>query len=483
MQIKEPIGGQLEILSRDDLNKIHGATVEVLQRLGVKIWESTALKLFKDAGAEVDKKTMMVRIPESLLKETVRKAPREFKLYGRDPNYVLNMAGNIVHFGSSGLAVRVHDLDGRIRPGKLKDVGDLARLADALENIHMVIMMVTPSDIPDDIYHMYVILEDWKNSGKTTDGWNYAGKKAQETIDMASILRGGTEELMKKPCLLGFTNPVSPMQQSKELIEGALIYAKYKQPMIYAPEALAGGTAPATLAGLLVQQNAEVLSGIMISELANPGTPVLYGTVSAALDMKTGATALGGPEVGLLNIASGQLGRYYGLPRRGTGGNSDSKTLDAQAGLETATNMLMAGLAGMNFIYDACGSLEGSITISYEKLVIDNEIAGMVSRILGGIEVTEETLAVDEICKVGPNASYLGTPFTAKNFRKEHFITTLLDRRSLDTWLKTGSKDITAVAREKAKKILKEHEPVPMDKGVTAELEKYIKKESKTYGL
>jgi trimethylamine--corrinoid protein Co-methyltransferase len=145
--------------------------------------------------------------------------------------------------------------------------------------------------------------------------------------------------------------------------------------------------------------------------------------------------------------------------------------------------MLMAGLAGMNFIYDACGSLEGSITISYEKLVIDNEIAGMVSRILGGIEVTEETLAVDEICKVGPNASYLGTPFTAKNFRKEHFITTLLDRRSLDTWLKTGSKDITAVAREKAKKILKEHEPVPMDKGVTAELEKYIKKESKTYGL
>ncbi|MCJ7489900.1 MAG: trimethylamine methyltransferase family protein [Thermoplasmata archaeon] len=481
MQIKEPTGGQLEILSRDDLDKIHGATVEILQRLGMKIWEPTALKLFKDAGAEVDEKTMMVRIPESLLKETIRKAPQEFKLYGRDPDYVLNMAGNKVHFGPSGLAVRVHDLEGRVRPGTLKDVGDLARLVDALENIHMNVMNVTPSDVPDDLYHLYVIQEDWKNSVKTTDGYNWTARKAQETIDMASILRGGTEELMKKPCLLGFTNPVSPMQQSKELIEGALVYAKYKQPMVYAPEALAGGTAPATLAGLLAQQNAEVLSGIMISELANPGTPVFYGTVSAALDMKTGATALGGPEVGLINIATGQLGRYYGLPRRGTGGNSDSKTLDAQAGLETATNMLMAGLAGMNFIYDACGSLEGSISTSYEKLVIDNEIAGMVTRVLGGIEVTEETLAVDEICKAGPNASFLGTPFTAKHFRTEHFLPTLLDRRSMDSWLKAGSKDITAVAREKAKKILKEHEPVPMDKGVTAEIEEYVKKTTREY--
>jgi len=252
--------------------------------------------------------------------------------------------------------------------------------------------------------------------------------------------------------------------------------------MIYAPEALSGGTAPATLAGLLVQQNAEVLSGIMISELANPGTPVFYGTVSAALDMRTGATALGGPEVGLLNIAAGQLGRFYGLPRRGTGGNSDSKTVDAQAGLETAPNMLMAALGGMNFIYDACGSLEGSLTVSYEKLVIDNEIAGMVSRVLGGIEVTDETLAVDEICRVGPNASFLGTSFTMRHFRKEHFLTTLLDRKSLDSWVKAGAKDIAVVAREKAKRILDEHQPVPMDEDVLTEVQEYVRKESKTYG-
>jgi trimethylamine--corrinoid protein Co-methyltransferase len=219
--------------------------------------------------------------------------------------------------------------------------------------------------------------------------------------------------------------------------------------MIFASEALAGATAPATLAGLLVQQNAEVLSGIMVSELANPGAPVMYGTVSAAMDMRTGSAALGGPEVALINIASGQLGRYYNLPRRGTGGNSDSKLVDAQAALETSTNMLVAALAGMNFIYDACGSLEGSLTISYEKLVLDDEIAGMVTRILDGIDVNDQTLAVDDICRVGPSASFLASPLTLASFKKEIFIPSLLDRRSRDSWSREGSKDIARAARER----------------------------------
>jgi trimethylamine--corrinoid protein Co-methyltransferase len=477
----EPRGGQLELLSRNELDKIHGATMEVYRRLGIKVYAPRALDLFAKAGADVNKKTMMVKIPEGLVKETIRKAPSGFKLYGRDPKYASDFSENKVHFGVSGLSVRVEDLDGKIRPGTLKDVGDLAKVADYLDHIHNVLMMVTPADVPDEMYHLHVMLADWRNSIKTTDGYNYTARKALETIEMARILRGSYEELAKKPCLLGFTNPVSPMQLSKELIEGALVYAKYKQPMLYAPEALAGGTAPVTLAGLLVQQNAEVLSGIMVSQLASPGTPVMYGTVSAALDMKTGATALGGPEVGLINIASAQLGRYYNLPRRGTGGNTDSKVNDAQSGAETAMNMLMAAMAGMNFIYDACGSIEGSLGISYGKLVIDNEIAGMVTRVLQGVEVNDETLAVDEICKVGPSASFLQSPMTARLFRKEHFLPSLFDRKSRDTWEKEGAKDIQKAAREKAKWILKNHQVEPMDKGVEREMENYIKKTTKSY--
>lgn len=481
MTIKEPVGGQLEILSRNELDRIHGATMEVFRRLGIKVYEPRALELFAKAGANVDKKTMMVKIPESLVKETIRKAPASFKLYGRDPKYVLDYSGNKVHFAVSGLSVRVQDLDGNIRPGTVRDVANLAKIADYCEYIHHVLMTVWPSDVPEEVYHLHCIAEDWKNSIKTTDGFNYSARKAQETIDMAAILRGGYEEVVKKPLLLGFTNPVSPMQLSKELIEGALVYAKYKQPMIYAPEALAGGTAPATLAGLLVQQNAEVLAGIMVSELANPGTPVLYGTVSAVLDMRTGATALGGPEVSLFNIATGQLGRYYNLPRRGTGGNTDSKVVDVQAGLEGAMSTLMAAMAGMNFIYDVAGCLEGTITISYEKIVIDNEIAGMVTRILEGIEVNDETLAVDEICRVGPSASFLGTPMTMKMFRKEHFIPSILDRKSRDSWQKDGEKDLAKVAREKARWILKEHHVEPLDKDIQAEIDGFIRKTTKSY--
>jgi trimethylamine--corrinoid protein Co-methyltransferase len=454
--------------------------MEVLRRLGIKVSEPTALELFDRAGADVDRKTKVVKIPESLVKETLRKAPSEFKMYGRDPKYELDYSGNKVHFGVAGCAIRVQDLDGKIRPGTVADVENLARIADYLENIHHILLTITPSDVPDEVYHLHCINADWKNSVKTTDGFTWTARKAQETIDMAAILRGGYEEVMKRPPLLGFMNPVSPMQLSKELTEGAIVYAKYRQPVVFAPEALAGATAPSSLAGLITQQNAEVIAGIMVSQLTNPGTPVLYGTVSAVMDMKTGTAAMGGPEVGLINMATGQLGRYYNLPRRGTGGTTDSKIVDAQAGAETAMSMLMAAMSGMNFIYEACGGLDGTLTFSYEKLVIDDEIAGMVSRVLGGIDVSEETLAVDEICKYG-SSGYLGSSQTGKMFRKEHYLPKLFDRRCWEAWLNAGGRDISHEARRKAKWILKEHKVEPVEKAVQAEIDGYIRKTTNDY--
>jgi len=481
-RMKEPIGGQLELLTRAQLDRIHGATAGLLERLGIKVWEESAFRLFKEAGAETDSKTMMVRIPEKLLKETVRRAPSEFYLHGRDPKYMLLMGQKKVHFSIAGQPIFVHDLDGKTRRAILKDAEDFAKLGDSCENIHHVSVGTVPSDVPDDMHAFHVMLANWKNSRKTIDGYNYGAQAAKETMEMASLLRGGEEILRKTPTLLGFVNPVSPMQLSKELIEGALVYAEYNQPILYAPEALAGGTAPVTLAGLLVQQNAEVLAGIMVSQLANPGTPVLYGTVSAAMDMRTGAAALGGPEVGLLNVASAQLARFYGLPCRGTGGNTDSKTVDAQAGIETAQSLLMASMAGMNFVYDAAGSLDGSLVLSKEKVVIDNELCGMVTRTLEGIRVDDETLAVEEILKVGPAATFLGRPFTAKHFQSEHFIPNLMERRSREAWEKDGFKDIAARAREKAKRILREHVADPMEKDVVSSLENFIRKTARSHG-
>lgn len=474
MEVHEPIGGQLELLSRGELDMIHAGTITVLSKVGVKVWEQTALELFADAGADVDRKQHTVRISEDLLKETVGRAPHEFYFYGRAEGYRLRMGARRVHFSIAGQPVNVHDLDGKVRRATVRDAEEIARLGDACRNIHHISVGTVPGDVPDAVHPHHVMFANWNNSIKTTDGYNYGRAAASETIEMASILRGGKEELRKIPTLLGYVNPVSPLQLSMELIEGALVYAEYGQPVLYAPEALSGGTAPATIAGLLVQQNAEVLAGIMVSQLAHPGTPVLYGTVSAAMDMRTGAAALGGPEVGLINIASAQLAKYYGLPCRGTGGNTDSKVVDAQAGAETAQSILMAGLAGMNFIYDAAGSLDGSLILSKEKVVLDDEICGMVSRILEGIKVTDETLALDEICAVGASASHLGRAFTSHHFRKEHFIPSVMERRSREAWERDGMKDLAGQAREKANRILKNHVPEPMDEDVVSELRKYL---------
>jgi len=482
MPIYEPIGGQLNIFTKSEIQKIHGAAMDVLKRLGIKVWSENGRKLFADAGAEVDDKTMTVKMDESLVMDTIHKAPSSFNYYGRDPKYKLLMGKKRVHFSLCGQGVKIHDLDGKVRLATQRDLENMALIGDYCENIHHISMMTTPMDVPPETMHIWALWGILKNSIKTADGYVHGTRWAEETIRLGSIIRGGEEQLIKKPLLLGFTNPVSPMQLSKELVDGSIVYAKYKQPVLYAPEALSGGTAPATLAGLMVQQTAEVLSGIMVSQLANPGAPVFFGTVSAAMDMKTGATALGGPEVGLLNLATAQLARHYKLPCRGTGGNSDSKLVDVQAGIETALSILQAGYAGMNFMYDSAGSLDGSITTSYEKIVVDNEICGMVARTLRGIEVTDETLAVDEIIRVGPAASYLGTPFTLKHFRKEHYIPELLDRKSRDSWEAAGRKDMAEMAREKVRWILKNHIPKPLEKDVLNEGEEFVKSVVKGYG-
>jgi len=473
-------GGKLKILSRDELYEIHRATMELLENVGVKILEQNALKLLKDAGAIVDEKGKRARIPEYLVREALKKAPSRISLYGRDRKYRLNLGGYRVHFSMEGTSVFVLDLEtGERRNSTYTDLENFFKLADALENIHHASITVKARDIPEPIAHVYEMYAGFKNTTKTIDGYTYGRTIAMDTIKMASILAGGEEELIKQPMLLGFHNPVSPLQHSKELTEGLMVYARYKQPVIIAPEDQAGATAPITLAGLLVQQNAEVLSGIVIAELTSPGAPVLYGTVSTIMDMKTGNLAYGSVEAALINVASAQLARFYNIPSRGTGGGTDSKIPDIQAGIEKAVTLIMAAMAGINFIYVAAGALESTLTASYEQAVIDNELCGIVLRALRGIEVNDETLAVDVIKEVGPGGHFLAHKHTLKHLKTEHFIPKILNRQMRDAWEKSGSKDLRQVAREKAKEILTKHQPQPLEPSVEKELRVFIKEVEK----
>jgi len=473
-------GSQLEFLTNDELYEIHMATMEVLEEVGVKFLSEEALQLLADAGAYVDFKNQTVRIPEYLVREALKKAPSRCTVYGRDLKPKMKLEEGRVYFAMLGWLPYVLDLEtGTRREGTLSDMEAFFKLGDALENIHSLDWAVWPKDIPDYLVPVYGLFIGFKNTTKPLEGYLYGKTASQDYVRMASVVAGGEEELRKKPLLTVIENPVSPLQHSKELIEGLMVYAKYGQPIIIAPEDQSGTTAPVTLAGTLVQQNAEILSGIVLAELVNPGVPVLYGTVSTIADMRSGSIALGAVELGMINVATAQLAHYYGIPSRGTAGTTDSKIPDIQAGIEKAITLLMATFAGINFIYSFAGTLDSTITMSYEQLVIDNELAGMVTRGLKGIRVDNEALAVDVIKNVKPGGHYLTQKHTLENFRNEHYIPKILSREKREVWEKLGAKDLREVARESVKKILKKYEPEPLDSDVEKELRKIIKEVKK----
>ena len=473
----------LEILSNEQLYQVHTSSLQILENVGVKVEEPRALQVLADAGARVDSQNRIAKIPSHLVKEGLEKAPSTCSLFGRDRVHEQRFGDGRVYFSMQGEGVNVLDLEtGERRPSTLKDAIAFFRLADALENIDHASMCVTALDVPDVAGPAYEVVEEFKNTTKTIDGYLYGASISRDTIRIASVVAGGEEELRKTPMLLGFYNPVSPLQHSKDQLEGLRIYAEYNQPTLIAPMDLAGGTGPATLAGLLVQQNAEVLSGIVIAELFTPGAPVLYGSVSTVMDMRTGNAVFGAVELGMMNVAAAQLARYYNLPSRGTGGGTESKVSDIQAGFEKTITLSMAALAGMNFIYDAGSSLESTLTASFEQAVIDNEICGAVSRAVHGIDVNDRTLAMDVIEAVGPGGEFLSQRHTLENVQKEHYIPRIINRDKWEVWQRAGAKDLRQVAREEAKKILAEHQPEPLDHDVTIEIENIANEIAKNAG-
>ena len=476
-------GGTLKLLSNEEIYEIDVSTLELLEHVGVQVESEEALKLLQDMGAAVDFKTKRVRIGPDLVRESVRKTTKSFVLHARNPERSLRIENDYVYFMPGGLPTVVISLEGKRRPATLNDVGDLTKLYDYFEYVDVAAGGVFPTDIPEPIHHVHAYLAKLENTDKVTFYGYFARGRivAKDLIEMASVVAGGLEELRRKPVIMGWENPISPLSHGKAQTEMVLEFAKLGLPIQIAPAIQAGATGPVSLAGVLVQQNAEVLSGIVIAlSAAEPGRspPIIYGAVPALADMRYGSMVYGAAEPALMNVASVQLARYYGLVCRGNGGTTESKTVDAQAGFESGITLLMAALGGANLLASASGgSLEPGVgALSYEKAVIDNDIAGMVSRILEGITVSDETLARDVISAVGPGGHFLSQEHTRKLFETEHFIPELSDRTAPESWVKAGAKDIREVAREKAKQILKAHVPPPLDKTIRQELLEIVKR-------
>jgi len=467
---------RFEVLSQQEIERIHSASMEVLAEVGIRVDYRTARDLFREAGAEVDDDEACVRIPEDLVRWALEQAPRRFTLYGADPDFQMEIGNGDVHFAGLGTPTDIIDMEtGEHRPSTMEDVVRHIKLINGCDHIHNSQMDIWPNDIAMTTIHAEAIWA-WAHHSRKPFGMGcYGYMPTLDMMRMTAVVAGGKEGLRQRPRFFAICSVGSPLQMLQMQAEGLLICAEYGQPLAMSPEAIAGATAPVTLAGVLTQQNANILAHVTLAQIFRPGTPVLYGTVSTIANMRLGTVALGAVETGLVTAAAAQLARHYGLPCRGVGGTTESKIGDVQAGLERTATLLQAVLAGVDFVTCA-GTLDSTMLASEPMLMVDDELCGAALRIARGIEVDDDTLSLDVIKGVGFCGNYLAHEQTAERFREEHFIPEILPREPFETWLAGGAHSAMDYARERVREVLAEHEPRDLDPAVEEELDAYRQK-------
>lgn len=464
---------RFEVLSRKEVQRIHEGSLTVLAKKGVKVEAQDLRDLFRKQGADVDDSEHVVRIPQELVMWAVEQAPSKFIFYGHDPKVRVRIDTRSSYFCGLGTPINMLDNDGNFRPVTLEDLRKHIILIDELDNLTNDQMDLWPDDIPMTTIHVESIRQ-WAREARKPFGNGTLGYRAsKDMVDMTAMVVGGMDKLMKKPRLMGISSIVSPLKIDTAQGHGMKVFVEHNQPVIVAPEAMAGTTAPVTLAGLLVQHNAEILAHITLAQIIKPGAPVLWGTVSTVSDMRTGNVAIGSFETGLITAASAQLARLYKIPSRGVGGTTDSKLLDIQCGFERMMNLCAAYMAGINYITCA-GTLEETVVGSHELMVLDNELIGMLKRVGRGIEVTDETLAIDLITDLDWTDNYLGQMHTAEHFRSELYLTDLIDRDGRDAWIRAGSKTVLDRCAEKVESIIANHKPNELSSKLEADMQRFI---------
>jgi trimethylamine--corrinoid protein Co-methyltransferase len=476
-------GGQLRFLTDKQIEEIHFAALDVLQRVGCFFEHEDALRIFEEAGAWVDREKRIIHIPHHLVDQALRNTPDRVFLAARNPKYDIFLEDDRVYFGTGTVSVNVLDLEtGKLRRGNRKDCEDFPRLVNALEYVHFFKSMIFPSDVNQKIPELYQVYSAFANTEKQISSNAYSANGAKDMIRMGEIIAGGMKEFRKRPMIIINVLAVSPLQWSHTNLEILIDLAKLRVPIIIGSEPQAGTTGPVTLAGEIVLNTAETLAGITLAQIISPGIPIVYGHIGSISDMRSGLFASGAVELSILNAMSNQMAHYYRLPTYATGGMSDAKLSDYQAGTEKALQALITAMSGGNYIHDAAGLLECCLTSSYEQYVLDNEMLAMVARALHGVNFSRETLAFEVIQAIGPRGNFLGHMHTLQNITKEHFIPKIFNRQVREDWEKGGSKSAVEVAREEAKRILRTHQPTPLPPEVDRELQRIIKKAEESYG-
>jgi trimethylamine--corrinoid protein Co-methyltransferase len=464
----------LNILDPEQVERIHSATLEVIERTGVRFPSGKALDIWEAHGATVDRDTMIVRVPGHVIEDALAQCPPTYTLAARDPAQDLPLDGNHVYVGTDGCGVAVIDLDsGERRPSCLQDVADIARVADRVEEVAFHWVAVSAQDCPPETRGLYELRAIWENSTKHVQTESiYSEHEARAAVEMAAVIAGGRKALRERPVLSIMQCTLSPLGQDGGSLDAALIGAEAGLPVGFMTMASCLTTGPATMAGTLVVGNAEVLSATALIQLAHPGAPVFYAAAQTASDLRTGAYTGGGPEDFVFGAATNVLADYYSIPLSMGSFATGAKEPDWQAGLENSLSTFMASVV-MSDMLLGVGLLHGSRIWSYEQMMMDCEIFRIVRKMMGGITVDEETLAVDTICQVGPGGNFLAQRHTRRHMR-DLWLSTLMDRRPYNEWevKRDGARDW---ARSRAKQIMAEHRPDPLDRKVSDEFERIIR--------
>ncbi len=417
-------------LSSADVQKIADAALEILEKSGMAVYSRSAREAFATAGADVDHQTGTVKLPRSLVEDAVASNPSSVTLYSRDGSCDAVLEENRVHYGTGGTAIYVLDPDtGRRRPSMTEDVVLNARMVDALENVHVFTINVFPNDVEGkddiDVNRFFHALD---NTTKHVMGGIYSLAGCRQVVEMAELIAGGEEALRKRPFVSFITLIISPYKIDDDYGEMTCYLAKKGLPVVVPTEPICGTTSPITLAGNVLTHVAETLAGIALVQSVRKGAPGICGSVGSITNLKTMDHVGGAIERAMINAAVAQMAQHFQLPLYSTGGTTDAKDIDVQAAYESAMSSLLTAMSGANYIHDIAGLMESDLTVSYEKLVVDNEILGMCQRVLRGIEVNDETLATGLMLEKGPGQDYTAEEHTVRHMRQEFFQPRLADR-------------------------------------------------------
>jgi trimethylamine--corrinoid protein Co-methyltransferase len=451
---------QFAVLSNSQLQKLHLGALEVLRRIGIRFHHRGALEMLADAGAFIADGNL-VKFPARLVEDAIASVPERVVMCDRGGEPVVFLEGERAYFGTGSDCLTLLDpTSGQHRKFTTEDLVDVYRLCDALPNIHFVMSVGIPANVdPLQAYDVQMALM-LEHTVKPIVFVTNDLASCERAIDMAAAVAGGHEALREQQHILLYSEPSSPLQHSETAIDKLLLMAKCELPIVYSPGPLMGGTAPITIAGGLAMSLAEILSGLVVHQMTRPGAPFVFGAGLHHMDMKSTQICYGGPEFQLTKAAVAELGRWYGMPTWGYAGCSDAKVVDEQAAAEAMLSVIMARLTGANLVHDV-GYLESGLTTSYEMIVLTDELIAMTDSVMRGIEVTDETLMLDELREVGPGGHFLNTDATMARFR-DFWYPDLMSREIRQTWVERGGTRLGQRLNGKVKAILKDYRCEPL---------------------